>query len=157
MTVKTWVQECSSCHGTGLYVGFAEGSGAGVVCFHCKGTGKFVQYFEYTEFTGRKSNPKVTRVYQVNPGISVDGTGIVPGGVSVEEWEQDPESAKQPGKEMRMHTCPAWWYQCADYSKKPDWKECDCGFFSACYHYVRKSECWERWDKELLGGKYADS
>jgi hypothetical protein len=50
---------------------------------------------------------------------------------------------------MRKYTCPAWWYQSADYKKKPNWKEClACGSFSSCKHFSIKQNCWDRFDKE---------
>jgi len=55
------------------------------------------------------------------------------------------------GMENRKHTCPAWWYQTADYKKKPDWKECwsnSGGSFSQCKYFSVKHACWERWEKE---------
>ena len=144
-----WDQECKSCSGTGLYIGFAEKDGASVICNKCKGAGKQHQYFEYTEFTGRKDNSKATHVFAVNPGIGVDNGKITPGGVSKEEWMADSRSPFQPGNELRQHTCPAWWYQSADYNKKPDWKEClGVGTFARCQYFPTKHKCWERWDKE---------
>jgi len=56
--------------------------------------------------------------------------------------------------ENRLFTCPAWWYQSADYEKKPRWKEClVCGSFSSCNSFVEKEKCWKRWDVEFGGAK----
>ena len=149
MPVVQWDQECKSCSGTGLYIGFAEKEGASVICNQCKGTGKQHQYFEYTEFTGRKDNPKATHVFAVNPGIAVDNGKITPGGVSKEEWLEDSSSPFSLGNELRQHTCPAWWYQHADYTKMPNWRECILGgTFAHCHYFKDKHKCWERWDKE---------
>ena len=148
MPVLEWYQECKACKGTGLYIGFAEKEGAAIVCNRCKGTGKEHLKLKYNKFVGRKDNPNVTHVFAVNPGIGVDNGKITPGGVSKEEWLRNPESPKLPGNELRLHTCPAWWYQSADYAKKPNWKECGFGNFPQCQYFPTKNKCWERWDKE---------
>lgn len=146
--------ECSACNGTGLYIGLAERSGAAVVCKKCKGTGCHVHSFEYIPFEGKKEpNKEIKRVYQTNPGIVI-GTidGLIKledfGGISVEEWQSGKEFS--PGTEDRKHTCPCWFYQNADYNKKPNWKECNSfnGSFSSCKLFCCKKMCWERWDKE---------
>jgi hypothetical protein len=50
---------------------------------------------------------------------------------------------------MRNYTCPAWWYQSADYTKKPEWEECiACGSFSECKNFSNKEKCWEKFDAE---------
>lgn len=143
-------QECPECHGSGLYVGMGERDGAAVVCHRCKGTGKFHFVHEYEEFTGRKVKPKVIRVYQVNPGIMI-GTGKDHtleefGGMSVQEWNAGKEFGR--GMENRKYTCPVWWYQSADYEKKPNWDECGFGSFPSCKHYGSKELCWKRFDLE---------
>ena len=145
-----WKQGCKSCEATGLFVGRGERHGAGVVCHVCKGTGYQDKVFEYQEFTGRHTHPDVTRVFQVNPGlVGIDPT--VSGGVPPEEFAADIESPKQRGAEMREYTCPAWWYQAANYDLKPDWDECNsipsC-LFRDCRHFPSKARCWERFDRE---------
>jgi hypothetical protein len=154
----TWEQEaaCNTCGATGLYIGFAERDGAAVVCRRCKGTGKITLRVEWEEFTGRKDTHDVSRVFQTNPGVGI-GTGTNEdgdsfdlkdfGGISYDEWR---EGALFPsGTEMRRVTCPAWWYQCADYNKKPEWREClTAGSFSWCQHFNDKEACWRRLDKE---------
>lgn len=143
------VMECGACSGTGLYVGMAERDGAAVVCHQCDGTGRYVFKQSYNEFEGRQKRKEIKRVYRTNPGICVNGTGAVPGGVSYKDWVDDPKSVNKPGTEMREHVCPAWWYQGADYKKKPNWKECiGMGTFSSCKSFPNKGECWKRWDKE---------
>ena len=151
-------QECSHCSGTGLYAGMGENKGAAVVCHDCNGTGKFHFVHSYNEFEYRKEKKGIKRVYECNPGIGI-GEGITEegkvltledfGGMPHEDWIQDfPFPAKS---EMRKYTCPAWWYQCADYDKKPHWKECICcGSFSDCKHFKDKKQCWERFDKEQV-------
>lgn len=140
--------QCGSCNGTGLYVGFAEKSGFAVVCRSCKGTGKGTgkrhETITYDDFDKRKERKGVKRVLQTNPGIGVglgqmkgdsefpSFTGIESfGGLSYKDWKAGKPFGK--GTEMREFTCPAWWYQGADYKKKPSWEECiGCGSFSGC-------------------------
>lgn len=144
--MKSITQECDACSGTGLYIGMGERDRAAVVCSRCAGEG-FYEY-QYKEFTGRKRKLKVVQVYATNPGICATPEAV-PGGVPYKEWLKDPESVKQPGAEMREHTCPAWWYQSAAYELVPRWKECiSMGAFTRCRHFSIKSRCWERWDKE---------
>ena len=145
--------ECKACHGTGLYMGMAEKNGAAVVCCTCKGTGKAHFKFEYEVFTIRKQRTDVQRVYRTNPGIFVDGVGSVPGGVTISEWEHDSDSVNVPGAEMRLFTCPAWWYQTADYRLKPSWDDTErcCawgGTFTSCKFFSMKAGCWDKWDRE---------
>ncbi len=144
-------EKCRSCGGTGLYVGLGERNGAAVVCHTCKGTGCHKFTHEYEDFTRREDKAGVKRVYQVNPGICI-GTGNGHrledfGGIPLKEWEAGLPFT--PGTENRKFTCPAWWYQSADYTLKPKWDEClGCGAFSACEHFGTKAECWKRWDAE---------
>ena len=146
---KEWDQQCKSCGGTGLYVGMAERSGAAVVCNKCHGSGSQHVIEEYLRFQGRRHRQGVTRVYQTSAGIILDPT-MMDGGVSYDKWKMDGASARRPGTEIRQYTCPAWWYQSADSSKKPDWVECNkvWGRFDQCPSFTEKSKCWERWDVE---------
>jgi len=152
--------QCDECKGTGLYVGFAEKNGFAVVCHSCKGTGKTHKKIEYDDFDGRKDREGIKRVLQTNPGIGIglgqmnqkdstfpSFTGIESfGGLNYEDWKAGKKFVK--GTEMREFTCPAWWYQGADYDKKPSWKECGYGCFSGCENFKHKDKCWERFDKE---------
>jgi hypothetical protein len=70
------------------------------------------------------------------------------GGLPYEDWKAGKPFT--PGTEMRRSTCPAWWYQCTDYDKKPNWDECGFGVFSKCKHFAEKQRCWERSDSEQL-------
>ena len=139
-------EKCKACGGTGVYVGMAERDGTGVVCHSCKGTGCFHFMHEYEDFSCRTTKPELRVIYEVNPGIVV-APGVVPGGMCYNDW-----LAGQPfpkGSEMRQHTCPAWWYQCADYSKKPNWTNCcGVGTFYKCSQFELKETCWILWDKE---------
>lgn len=145
-------RECSSCGGTGLYSGLAERDGAAVVCNICDGTGCEVVRVKGVEFIKRKRTRKVDRVYQVNPGICI-GKGKDNqykledfGGMTYDDWVKG--KSFPVGSENRRFTCPAWWYQLADYDKKPQWKECGWGSFSSCSSFCNKDKCWERWDRE---------
>jgi hypothetical protein len=147
-------EKCRACGGTGLYAGRGEAAGAAIVCYVCKGTGRHRFRHEYEEFTGRLKRPGVTRVYETNPGIRVgEGKGFRLedfGGLPLEDWEAGLPFG--PGTENRRFTCPCWWYQTADYKLKPAWSECGTlGSFSQCPYFGRKSECWERWDREFGG------
>ena len=144
-------EKCKSCSGTGLYVGMAERDGFAVVCNTCDGTGKHHVIFQYEDFEGKERNNNIKKVLKCNPGISCgvgNGCNLESfGGMNYEDWFNGKDFPK--GSEMRKYTCPAWWYQSADYEKKPDWKECmGCNMFSACKYFNTKEKCWERWDKE---------
>lgn len=147
MKVIEFDEKCKSCKGTGLYTGMGERDGAAVVCHVCKGTGCHHVKFEYEDFEGRQPHKTAKRVYRVNPGICIgegDSCKLEDfGGIPIEEWYAGKDFA---GTEDRKHTCPTWWYQSADYEKKPNWKECEYGTFSACKHFCNKEECWSRWD-----------
>ena len=143
-------ESCRPCKATGLYVGMAEKSGAAVVCHTCDGTGKHHVKIEWNDFNGRQRQDGVSRVYKTNPGICIgagNGHRLEDfGGISYEDWKSGKEFVS--GTENRKFTCPAWWYQSADYSKKPEWKECGYGAFPACPSFSKKDQCWQRWDKE---------
>lgn len=140
---------CKSCDGTGLYIGMGERDGAAVICHSCKGTGCEHIIETYQTFEGRKDYFYMTkRVFRVNPGICIGGPDLsIFGGMPIKEWALGLMFPKK--SEDRLHTCPAWFYQSADYKKKPDWDEClRCGTFSSCDNFGMKSACWIRWDKE---------
>lgn len=136
--------ECSACRGTGLYIGFAEGDGTAVVCTRCNGTGEKI--LDYKPFIKRNPPPhRVKRVFQTNFGYRT--TPDDPSGMPVEDWDAGKPFPK--GSEDRERSCPAWFYQSADCSKKPDWDWCAAAnVFSQCRHFPTKQKCWERWDKE---------
>jgi hypothetical protein len=146
--------ECCSCNGTGLYVGMAERDGSAIVCHTCSGTGKEHIVLQYRPFTGRQKAVGIERVLQHNPGIIVGkGNGKFSldcfGGMTYSDWLKNKKFPKY--SEMRNYSCPAWWYQGADYKKKPDWKECTeilGSSFSQCSMFGCKEKCWEKFDKE---------
>lgn len=136
--------ECESCGGTGIYRGFAEGKNVGVVCNECEGTGKCHVKFTYNDFVGRKKIKGLKKVFHTNPGFSLGES--VKGGMTYSDWLAGKKFTK--GSEMRELVCPAWWYQGADYKKKPEWKECiRCGAFRDCKHFKNKQKCWDRFDR----------
>jgi hypothetical protein len=142
---------CKACKATGLYVGLAERDGAAVVCHTCKGTGEAVHVFEYDDFSERQPRQGVRRVFEANPGIVIgEGNGHKLedfGGMPYRRWTCG--GTFSAGMENREFTCPAWWYQSADYSKKPSWDECGIGAFAGCQHFCDKAACWDRWDREF--------
>lgn len=147
--------KCYSCSGTGLYVGIAEHDGAAVVCYDCKGTGLVHKKIEYEDFEGRVLRTNIDRVFYTSCGIVI-GIGRDKqyklkdfGGMPYKEWFADQSFPEK--SEMRLFTCPQWYYQSADYEKKPDFEECKSnygGAFSGCASFPNKEKCWERFDKE---------
>ena len=71
--------ECVECRGTGIYRGFAEPAGIGVVCLHCRGTG--AKMLTYKPFAGRRQRSDV-QVVQLSRGLMV-APGVGPGGTSI--------------------------------------------------------------------------
>jgi len=160
--VIEWVQQCEFCGGTGVYVGIGERDGIGVVCKSCSGSGKQEMRVEYLPFTKRREDKKIKRVIETNPGIMCgEGKGMGKGaarytlgyfgGMPYEDWLKGKKF--ECGMEMRNFTCPAWWFQSADYDKKPDWPECKDMWgrsFSDCKRFKRKEKCWEKLDEEAV-------
>ena len=152
MSIIEFKEKCKNCGGTGLYVGAAERDGSAVICRNCNGTGCNKFRYEYEEFKERIDREDIKRVYEVNPGIVIgEGKNLKLedfGGITFDEWKQGKKFI--PGTENRKFTCPAWWYQFADYNKVPKWEECLlAGKFSHCEHFWEKERCWERWDMEF--------
>lgn len=151
--VLEYDQKCKFCEGTGLYIGLAERDGAAVVCHTCEGTGCQHVKTEYDDFTVRLPHRTAKHVVQVNPGICI-GAGKEAeyklsdfGGMSYQDWLNG--KVFEQGMENRKFTCPAWWYQSANYELKPDWDDCcGVGCFSGCEHFTAKNKCWERFDAE---------
>lgn len=155
-------EKCPSCKGTGLYVGLTEHGDSAVVCHTCKGTGCHHFVHEYDEFAGRITRLKVYHVIETNPGVVVGVGGNSQytlqdfGGMPYADWLAGKPFTQ--GMEMRQFTCPAWWYQAADYGKKPEWDKCDAtlgGTFSSCTHFRDKSQCWAQFDVEELAARTA--
>jgi hypothetical protein len=110
---------------------------------------------KHINLSQRKKIKDVERVYEANPGIGIGkGSGKYKlsdfGGISYKNWKEGVPFIKA---ENRNFTCPAWWYQSANYKLKPKWSECLLiGSFSKCVNFKNKAKCWERWDEEF-GGK----
>ena len=138
-------ERCPSCKGTGIYVGMGERDGYAVVCHTCNGTGVHHYEHKYEEPVEKWMRKDVRMVVEVNPGICLGGD-LNFGGMSYQDWFSGKPFTK--GMENREYTCPAWWFQSADYSKKPNWDECGWGSFSQCQHFCNKDKCWERYDQE---------
>ena len=119
-------EKCPSCDGTGVFVGMAERDGIGVMCSKCDGTGCHEFTHIYEEFTERQKRKGIKHIIETNPGICVGkGNGLKFedfGGMSCSDWLETGVFPKK--SEMRNYTCPAWWYQCANYSLKPEWDRC---------------------------------
>jgi hypothetical protein len=122
---------------------------------HRGGSGYIFFKMEYQEFHARKLRDDVTWILQMNPGIVVGkgkhGEYVFSdfGGMPYQDWLKG--RPFEIGMENRMFTCPAWWYQNADYNKKPNWDECDGTLgssFSSCPSFVSKEKCWKKWDKQ---------
>lgn len=153
MNIIEFDQECKNCNGAGLYQGMAERDGAAVVCHTCEGTGCKHVKIEYESFTSRKEPDGVKRVFCVNPGVMIGENETLSledfGGMSIDEWK---DGMPFPvASEDRKHTCPKWWYQTANYTKCPQWKECDKslgGSFSKCPYFATKDQCWKRFDTD---------
>ena len=142
------IEECSLCNGTGIYVGYGERDGAGVVCNQCNGTGYIIH--TYTEFKGKVKRNDVKRVYLVNPGIVIgEGGGYKLedfGGVPYEQWWAH---GFTKGSEMRKFCCPRWWCQLTGgYSPKLEGCDLMAGqAFSSCHKFAQKEECWKKYDE----------
>lgn len=146
--------QCESCKGTGIYKGMGERDGFAVVCHSCKGKGEVHRVIKYKDFTKKVIRKDVIQVLEVNPGICAGtGNGFTInsfGGISYADWLKG--KPFPPKSEMRQFTCPAWWYQSANYELKPGWDECIIGgSFSSCKSFKNKEVCWERFDREHPG------
>lgn len=139
MNQQTLDTQCPSCSGTGLYIGYAEHNGAAVVCGKCQGTGNF--QISYTPFTGRLEHPDVTHVWMRNPGyhISPDRTE---GGLSIAEWQNNPELINTPEAAMRQTVCPAQWY------RENPFTDCNkANRYDECNFYSQKAKCWAAYQR----------
>jgi len=137
-------EKCTTCKGTGIYVGMAERDGYGVVCNRCNGTGMVHFIHMGEEFSGRIKREDVKRIVKKNPGIALGGDDLDFGGMNYDKWFEGCNFPKK--SEMRNFVCPAWWY--ANGNLMPKWDECGRGRFSECNNFKTKEKCWERFDKE---------
>lgn len=149
LTEIRYDQECVTCDGTGLTATYNETNGTALVCASCHGTGCQTVVTQFKPFVERKDRNGVFKVFAANPYYVVrQSTG---GGVGIREFEADPQSAFQPGAEMRERACPAVWYKEVDTSKVPDWLGCQQSRprYGSCRMYPFKDKCWERWDRTM--------
>ena len=76
--------ECGPCGGTGIYCGFAEPKGTGVICLGCDGTG--CATIEYNPFTGLKPRSGVKTVSRSRGTFIATGVGAAGASISYEEF-----------------------------------------------------------------------
>lgn len=138
--------KCSSCNGTGIYVGYAEKDGAAIVCHPCEGKGWI--YYEYEEFKSREILPVIKRVYEKNCGFFIRNTKKIHekiedfGGMTYGEWLNG--APFPPKSEMRNRVCPSWWFRDEEILTRC----CVIGSFLKCKHFHEKHKCWEDFDKK---------
>jgi len=145
--------ECDACKGTGVYVGFAEREGAGVVCNRCNGTGKID--FKYTKFTGRKKRDDVKRVYISGYGYVISTKDVVmqngrvmngsEGGCTYEDWWN---GTGDPWNPITGLYCPYIWKNTGIGNEPLErCKEgCNLGSrISNCKFFEQKEECWKEY------------
>ena len=149
--MPTLIEECPACNSTGIYAGFGERDGAGVVCRKCGGTGYVLH--SYTEFCGKIKRNDIKRVYQINPGILIGEGGEYKledfGGIPYEQWWAN---GFPKGSEMREFCCPKWWCQLVGGCDSTfEWCEVLPGQrFDSCPRLKDKEECWEKYDKDSV-------
>jgi hypothetical protein len=76
--------QCEACNGTGIYHGFAEPKGVGVVCLGCKGTGGVK--LEYVPWTHRKLRRDIKTVRCSRGTFIVTGVGPIGGTVTYQQF-----------------------------------------------------------------------
>lgn len=76
--------ECGYCGATGIYRGFAEPEGVGVVCLNCNGTGRTV--IRYAPFSGRKTRRDVKTVRRSRGAFIATGVGPTGDPVSYQKF-----------------------------------------------------------------------
>jgi len=157
------LSECESCGGTGVYVGFAEKDGAGMVCATCDGSGCHKIVVNYAPFTKRKLTTKVKRVFARSCGYchaaetytGKDGKTIEysKAGATYKEWLD----GKKPLPVKDLY-CPYMWTnqncQSADHLKYAWYKKhCSkhnncCNKITDCSMYGSKHKCWETYGED---------
>lgn len=76
--------ECKECATTGIYRGFAEPLGVGVICLKCNGTGRVM--LEYTPFSGRKSTDGILTVRRSRGSLVAFGVGPTGDEITYQEF-----------------------------------------------------------------------
>jgi len=156
--------ECPDCKGTGVYSGMGESKNTAVVCNRCKGTGKYEYVYTYNEFTGRKKNDLIKRVYLKGYGykiglgkIDFKGIGEIDmdkEGVSYEDFLND----KMP-KHIQRLGCPMLADQGACHSIEGFINRCNAfngGWLSLitdCKNKHNSCECWELFEEGIKQSK----
>ena len=84
--METITQECTSCHGTGLYSGFCEGKGEAVICCDCSGKGW--NFYTYNEFSGRKKKKGIKSISYSKGNFILTGVGAVGESMTYAEFEE---------------------------------------------------------------------
>lgn len=88
------VAECDKCRGTGVYSGFAEPEGVGVICLFCKGSGAQIVYLR--RFKGRKRREDIRLVKEsrgTSLAVAVGPDNLKPSITYDEFWEKVPKVA----------------------------------------------------------------
>jgi hypothetical protein len=84
--METVKAECGACEGSGIYRGFAEPPGVGVVCLQCNGSG--CQEIRYKPFERRKGKRGVHTIRRSAGNFIVTGVGPTGGSVTYAEFQQ---------------------------------------------------------------------
>lgn len=82
--METISAECDSCGGSGVYCGFAEPPGVGVICLSCDGEG--ARLIKYKPFKERKRRGGVKVVRRSRGGFLATGVGPVGKEISYDEF-----------------------------------------------------------------------
>ncbi len=151
--------QCQACDGTGVYVGMAERHGAAVVCYQCKGTGKYNYVLEYENFKKMNIRKNIKRVYKSSYGFCIAPTKIptASGGVIDLETEGISYEEFKIGKlpeHTRQLACPMLADQGACHNIKGFINRCNklhgeslLGIsLTACKNQPHKSDCWKRFE-----------
>jgi hypothetical protein len=153
--------QCQACNGTGVYSGIGECHDVVVICWKCKGTGKYHYVFPYEEFTGRKDRSGIKRVYLSGYGYKI-GTGIInfakigeidmdKEGVSYDEFK----NGKMP-EHIKTLACPMLADQGACHDIKGFVDGCNklhggwIGYIPDCKYRKNVDECWKRFDNKKV-------
>lgn len=151
--------ECPYCKGTGVYSGMGESKDTAVICNYCKGSGQYHYTYSYEEFTGRKVNNNIKRVYLNGYGYKI-GLGKINfshigeidmdrEGVSYEEFL----NGKMPQHITKL-ACPMLADQGACHKIKGFVDKCNelhggwFGYIHECRNQSNKDKCWKRFLKE---------
>lgn len=86
MTKQRIAQECSECHGTGLYSGMCEGKGEAVICCRCDGKGWVFHHFN--TFEGRKKKRGIKTVRKSQGEFILTGMGGTGDSMTYAEFEK---------------------------------------------------------------------